>query len=307
MDGAEALTFDAVIGNPPYQEFLAGNRISKTIWPDFVKRGAACLKEGGVLAMIHPPGWRGLGVHFRAAKEILSRMHFRWISVNGESEGARVFRAATPFDAYVAVKGESDSLTEIEDMSGGTSMVDVGEWDFIPSSNFGVIRRILADRESGEEAVDAVHDVSMYDNRRDTARETRSEEYNLPCVRYIHRSGEASLWFAKDDRGHFGKPKVMFGIMANVGAITIDERGEYGLSRYMAGIHDDPGNLGRIQSAMRSGRFREVMKSVKFTTQEYNLAVIRRFRRDFWKEFVNDDGDWIDEDGNVIDRSGARL
>ena len=53
--------FDIVIGNPPYQERKPGNKKSRMIWQDFVLDGIKVLKQGGTLAMIHPPAWRGAG------------------------------------------------------------------------------------------------------------------------------------------------------------------------------------------------------------------------------------------------------
>ena len=56
----KGLKFDIVIGNPPYQEKV-GPAKTEEIWPDFVVDGLDLLVEGGRLAMIHPPAWRGGG------------------------------------------------------------------------------------------------------------------------------------------------------------------------------------------------------------------------------------------------------
>ena len=287
------MRFDLVLGNPPYQEIKDGNRISRTLWTEFAVLGAGLLREGGALAMIHPPGWRGLGPTFAAAKEAIGGLRIRWIrAVNGEREGRAVFGAATPFDAYAAFRGGPESPTEIETPA-GSAMHRAGEWDFIPSSEFAVLRRIIAG--PGDEAVRVVHDVSLYDERKGTASESRTGDFRLPCVRYVHRDGTMSLWWAREDRGHFGIPKVMFGIMANSGDVRVDAEGGYGLVRYMAAIHDEPENLERIAAAMRSARFGKVMEAVRFTTQEFNLSVIARLRRDFWREFVDGGGNPIPE------------
>lgn len=46
------------------------------------------------------------------------------------------------------------------------------------------------------------------------------------------------------------------------------------------------------------------MDAVRFNTEDWNKNVIPLFRKDFWTNFVNDNGDLVDERGNVIDRNG---
>lgn len=46
------------------------------------------------------------------------------------------------------------------------------------------------------------------------------------------------------------------------------------------------------------------MDAVRFNTEDWNKNVIQLFRKDFWKAFVNDKGDLVDEHDNVIDRNG---
>lgn len=46
------------------------------------------------------------------------------------------------------------------------------------------------------------------------------------------------------------------------------------------------------------------MRAVRFDTRDWNRFVIPLFRRDFWKDFVDNDGNLIDKYGNLIDRHG---
>ena len=72
-------------------------------------------------------------------------------------------------------------------------------------------------------------------------------------------------------------------------------------------IADDIDTLDLIARAMDGSRFRRVMDAVKFNTREWNRNVIPLLRKDFWKEFVDDNGNLIDQDGNRIDRKGNQV
>ena len=114
------------------------------------------------------------------------------------------------------------------------------------------------------------------------------------------------FWYAnkiqKNDEGkdyHFGIPKVIFSIWRDSGVPYPDIKGEYGLCQEAAAIVDDVENLKLIAKAMDSERFRTIMESVVFT-RGWNRKVVELFRRDFWKEFVDDDGNLLDENGAII-------
>lgn len=114
----------------------------------------------------------------------------------------------------------------------------------------------------------------------------------------------------KDDSGapiFFGTPKVIFGVWHESGIPHIDRTGKYGMCQDAVAIADDVNTLDLIARAMDGSRFRSVMDAVKFNTREWNRNVIPLLRKDFWKEFVDDNGNLIDDDGNRIDRKGNLL
>ena len=93
------MKFDLVMGNPPYQE---SSNSGNPVWPGFVEKGIDLLDEGGTLAMIHPPGWRGTGKTNKSSLESLRMrlkgMDIQWLSIHDISEGTRNFKASTRYD-----------------------------------------------------------------------------------------------------------------------------------------------------------------------------------------------------------------
>ena len=317
--------FDAVIGNPPYQERSGGHLKTRMIWQDFVLRGIGSLADGGTLAMIHPSTWRGAGpTHppgIEAARNALKRMDMEWLSMTGVKDCGKVFKGVgIAFDAYVARKSPAPgSATEIEGADGEAFSACIGEMDFIPSFRCADLDAILA--KEGEERVDFIRSRSKFESRRSWMSEERTEIHRHPCAHAVSRNASLRernggrlrlMWSSAKEpetgspsRAHFGVPKTMFGISQQSGIPHADLEGEYGMTQFVSGIADDPAVLPLIAKAMDSPRFRRAMESVRFSTEDWNRSVIALLRRDFWKEFVDADGDWIDADGNAIGRDGG--
>jgi hypothetical protein len=57
---------------------------------------------------------------------------------------------------------------------------------------------------------------------------------------------------------------------------------------YSFGITDVIDNLDKIKRALESDKFLKLMSSVKFTNNKYERRVIQTFKKDFWKEFIDE-------------------
>ena len=303
---ANAPAFDAVIGNPPYQESANSG---SPIWQDFAMLGIEMLDDGGLIGMIHPPRWRGIGTtNPRLVGELgetLKALDIEWLSIHNLEDGRRDFNVGVRYDMYVARKSDTPGFkTEIRDEEGNVFRECVKGMEFIPNCDFGLARSLMA--KEGEERVDFDFSKSIYF----TATKTRMSEekkgsFKYPCIHSIKKDKSLKLWWSNERLEFFGRPKVVFGIGHSSGIPHADHDGSFGMTEYAAGIFDKPENLDSIAKAMDGFRFRKLMQSVQFTTEKWNRNVIKAMRKDFWKEFVNENGDWIDADGNAIGRDGG--
>lgn len=275
--------------------------------------------------MIHPPAWRAVGSTnsktMKIVRESLKGVDMEWISMTKMEDCGKIFKGKSiPFDVYVARKSNTPGFkTEIEGIDGKTFYACIKE-EFVPNFQCRDLDRILA--KDGEERVNVMRSASVYETRRAWMNVDNVGEFKHPCVRSIsaneglrdENGGNPTLWYSseirEDDDGtpiHFGVPKVMFGISQRAGIPRVDYHGNYGLMEFIASIVDKPSDLSYIANAMDGSRFRNVMDAVRIGTEEWNRHVIPLLRKDFWKEFVDGDGNLVDENGNRIDRDGNQI
>jgi hypothetical protein len=144
----------------------------------------------------------------------------------------------------------------------------------------------------GDEKVEILHSYSAYEARKPHMSKEQTDEFIYPCVYLTYKDGSIKFMYSNtNEKGHFGVPKV---IWSNGGASTpcVDIDGEYGMTEFAYAIVDEPQNLPLIQKAMLSDKFLTLMTFSDGVTgvglHRYNRKAISTFRKDFWKEFLND-------------------
>lgn len=178
--------------------------------------------------------------------------------------------------------------TEILDEKKNVVSICIRDWDFIPNSDFDIIDGLISD-DPDNRAV--VHGDSTFHTQTKLGillSEKKKGDFIHPCVYTMPKTSPIKFFYAKErieTKGHFGTPKVIFG-SDGVGDIICDYTGEFGLTQFAIGVLDDPENLDHIRDALKSDKFRRLMKSVCVGKAQYNRRVMKLFRKDFWKEFI---------------------
>lgn len=245
---------------------------------------------GGIIALIHPPNWRGYGLtntsSLKKLRTTLRGLNIHWLSMHDLDDGNRYFSAGTKFDMYVAENRKTKGLkTRIIDEKRQEYERDIKGMDFIPNFDFDEVYKLIA--RKGDEKIELMYDRSLYPPEKPYMSNNRSAEFRYPCVWSISRkTGDLKFRYSSQQKGHFGVPKVIFSTWHDPGIPYVDLRGKYGLTQMAAAIVDEPANLRPLATALNSERFREVMKSIQFTTHSWNYNIMRLFRKEFWKEFV---------------------
>ena len=280
--------FDIIIGNPPYQTSGNGGQYkTQPIWDKFTLKSLLILNEGGYLNMVHPSGWRNIDGRFVEVKNQFKNKNLIFLSINDEKKGIEVFGAETRFDYYCLENVINKGKTKIIFQDGVEQTIDISELDFIPNGKLNLIKSLIATND--DEKVSLLHSESNYAHRKPYMSKENNSEYKYPCIYTINSNSEPKLWFSSNNnKGDFGMSKLIWstGRISSVGSF-IDTDGKYGLMEYSSAIVDEPKNLSDIKKVFDSKEFKTIMELCAVGQLAINYKVIATFRKDFYKQFLN--------------------
>jgi hypothetical protein len=139
-----------------------------------------------------------------------------------------------------------------------------------------------------EEKVNILYSRSSYGTDKHHMNKQQTEEFKYPCIQNINVKNEVGcIWYSNTNKkGHFGVPKVIFGVFGK--GVYADIDGKYALCQHSRGIIDSIDNLQFIEKALLNPKFIELMKmtDVGGLSTIFNYKVIGLFKKDFWKDFI---------------------
>jgi hypothetical protein len=279
--------FDIIIGNPPYQTNNEGETKTHPIWQKFVQNSFEHLVEGGYLTMVHPSGWRNIDGKFKDTQKLMISKKILYLEIHSQEEGVKTFGAETRYDFY-CIKNEPNNgyTTKIKCQDGKIEHADLSKMGFIPNGMFAEFERLRA--KDDDKMVELLGDSSYHTQRPHMSKE-QTDEFKYPCA-YTIMKNETKFWYSNtNEKGHFGIPKLIWGNgrIKSVGSY-IDIDGEYGLTQFAYAIIDEPQNLVKLKNVFDSIEFRTLMENGSIGDMSINRKIIATFRKDFWKEFLND-------------------
>jgi hypothetical protein len=282
------MKFDVLIGNDPYQEKV-GPKKTEPLWNKFFHKRMSLLKDGGYLSLIHPSGWRNISGKFKDVQEVIRSKKVSFLSIHNEKDGIETFGAETRYDYYVLQNTPNDkSKTLVRFQDGEMKKLLLGDMEFIPNGGIDLLNSLLA--KEGEEKVTLLHSFSNYETRKSWVSKTQNDEFNYPCVYTVNYLSQPTFYYSStNEKGHFGIPKVIWsnGRISSVGSY-IDNTGEFGLTQFSYAIVDEVENLPFIKRTLDSLKFKKLMELCAVGQLTINHKVISTFRKDFWKDFIDD-------------------
>ena len=154
---------------------------------------------------------------------------------------------------------------------------------FRSNHSYNKIASLVAEPE--QESVTVLYSRSFYGTDKENVNKIKTKKFKYPVVYTVNRSNTPTFyWSSKNDLGHFGVPKLIWGNGAT-GAI-IDDTGKYGLTQFTYAIVDTKENLKNIEKVFLSKEFQSLIFGCSVGQQSINYKIISTFRKDFWKEFV---------------------
>jgi hypothetical protein len=285
--------FDVICMNPPYQapkekEHEGRGKCGKSLWEDFVKKSLKLVKENGYVCNIHPPRWRK--PDSKIGEEI-KQLQLLYVKMYGLEAGKETFKCQTDFDWYILQNKKCTEETEIVDQNHETINCQTSNLPFIPDTKIKDVMSLVA--KNGEEKVNLLYNCSYHHQTRTkdgTMSRIKDDKFKYPVIYSIKRNDEIVLFYSSvNDRGHFGIPKVIWG--QGHSGIFIDYNGQYALTEFTSAIVDSPDNLLNIANALKSEKFvKDIMGYKSQGGNAYEKKIISLLRKDFWKEFVDENG-----------------
>jgi hypothetical protein len=279
--------WDLIIQNPPYQIRKEGFKKTQPLWHLFVQKSLTLLKEGAYMVMVHPGGWRNVDGVFKETQNLMKSKKILYVKLHTFRQGQELFDAAINFDYYILENNKNDDfITEICNVRNEIEKIDISKIEFISDENIIDIQKLVA--KDGEERVNIIYSRTIYGNDKPNMSKIKTEKFTYPCV-YTVKSPDKNnipgLWYSNEDKGHFGIPKIIFASGAS--GVLVDQKGDYGIMNFGAGISDNIENLENIKTAIQTEKFiKDIMGFKHSLGDKYNKKIIATFRKDFWKEFI---------------------
>ena len=284
------MKFDVVIMNPPYQGYGSKN----SIWHKFVYKAFDLVGNGGFIVSINPVGWRGTGM-FRDVGRLIRSKSLKYIKMFGNKAGQKHFKESTSLDCLIiqnSHENQDTGVTTVVDRHGLTFNLRLQDLPFIPNFCVSEVMSLVA--KNGEPKVNLLYSRSAYGADKPHVSKEMHGEFQHPCAYSIKTDDSLVMRYSSTrEKGHFGVPKIIVGDGCNFGVFK-DIEGAFGMTQWCFGIVDDPCNFDHIETALKSTRFQRINEA-STTKNTAGIGVVDRnilkyFRKDFWKEFVNEDG-----------------
>ena len=280
--------FDCIISNPPFT--VQQNNVSKrgggnSLWKKFLLKSInEWLISDGYLSMIHPNGWRkpcSPGSKYNGIFKLLTQDNqLIYLNMNDGKECTKIFNCKTNFDWYVLHKREKYKSTDINDWKQNNINIDMSLWEFLPNYNIDKISKLIGG--INDEKCNILYDRSKYGGEQ---KWTSSKQDDVFIYKIVHNTSKKGVTFhysSRNDNGHFGIPKVIFGD-SGIHNSVLDINGEYGMTHHSMGIVDSKENLPMIKKAIDSPNFKDILKYCSWSTYQIDWRLFLYFKKDFWK------------------------
>jgi hypothetical protein len=274
-------SFDAVIGNPPYnksKEFeVKGGYGGRSLWGKFVENALnKLLVKNGYLLYVHPPSWRKPG---HKLWKIMSSKQLIYLRSLTEKEGRELFGCSVSVDYYLLENVQVYKDTKFNGQDGKDHLINLSELNFLPSGCVNEIKYILGKNK-------VIYSRSLYGTDKKNVSMNKMENFNLPVVHSMTKKRGLGFVYSNEDKGQFKVTKVILSFGRHQYPYN-DWKGDYGMSQICYGLEISSEEEGEnIVNAINSDKFKEILKFTKWSTFQTDYRMFEEFKKDFWKNLI---------------------
>jgi hypothetical protein len=238
--------------------------------------------------MLWSNGWRKPKTDRSSTKEVSELMmskQIHYLECHDSNDGIKTFNAGTRYDFYLLENTPIYKNTIINGEDRIDVEVDLRDYDFIPNYNFDLFKKIMV--SDSDVKCPIIYNRSNYgsDNKKWVSNE-KSNIFKYVLIHTTPKSGVRYMYSSRNDNGHFGIPKVIFGDSGIFNAI-IDMDGIYGMTGHSMAIKvDNEKEAVNIKMAIESEEFNIFLKSVSYSNFMIEWRIFLHMKKDFWKYFI---------------------
>ena len=273
--------FDAVIGNPPYNDNSGNKGKGHMLWDKFVDISLnSFLKVDGYLVFVHPAVWRQID---HPCLNLIKNKQILYLEIHNIADGQKTFKCATRYDFYVLQNKDYSINTIIKDEEGKINSINLKEWKFIPNMMFDEIKKLVNNKDK----LDVWRYRSTYgtENKKLVSK-NKNDIFKYPLIYSINKQNQITFRYTNDNtKGHFTRSKFIF---SNGAGFYCDTNGDYGLTEWSYCIYDEKEILPLIEKTFRSSKFNKIKNAIHLDSSSYNIKVMKLFKKDFYNEFISE-------------------
>ena len=192
--------YDAVIGNPPYNNEL---------WAKFVDYSIKNMNKGGYLLNIHPCNWRKPK---HKVGNIMKKYDIHYIKIYDIKNTFKLFNCNVRVDWYLLQKLSNNMETLIVDDMNTTYYLNIKDKHFIPNNMINIINKVLS---KGIHKLNIIRSHKIISNS-SKLKEKRSETFEYPVLTNLNSKGKKIKYTDNPIKNVYNKHKVLMSYSLNL-------------------------------------------------------------------------------------------
>jgi len=282
--------FDIVVANPPYnnKQNSKGKRGGgDTLWDKFViKIINNSLKENGLLCCIHPTLWRkpqSINSSVKEVSKLMKSKQIHYLEMHSTDDGKKTFNSGTRYDFYVLENTPTYKTTEINDENRENISVMLNNIGFIPNKNINFTSILISSKDDLKLPI--IFNRNNYGSDKKWVSDEQTDEYKYPLIHSTLKTHVRYKYSSRNDNGHFGIPKVIFG-ESGINEVIIDMNGEYGMTQGAMAIEVNTKEEAEdLKKCLMSENFKEFLSSNMWSNFRIDWRLFSYLKKDFYKQF----------------------
>lgn len=161
-----------------------------------------------------------------------------YLEIHDTKDGMKQFNCGTRYDWYILQKKKNENhKTKIIDQNNVSYEINLNKYNWLANCELNLIDKLIANEN--EKKCQILQSMSAYEARKKWISKVETKEFKYPVVHSTPKDKARFVWSNRNDNGHFGIKKIIFGD-SGINNPIIDIEGKYGMTQHaMALIIDD--------------------------------------------------------------------